>query len=288
MKRTVALVFYLQFVYSEGILQFSCADEPREFPQFLRQGSLTGFCISDCRRNVSLRVSGSQYYTDDSSICRSALHAGVINENGGAIHVRRSSGRKSYPSTYHNGVTSRASGEWQRSSTFYFASKKCVRPLGLRRNILEVKNFRSSSTDYTWSGAGWYAHLARLDSGSLVNAWRPAVDDRNQWWEVDMGDIFRVHAIVTQGSSRYRTPQYIKSYKIKYSVLQNGPWFYVLTGTGNEEVFKGNWDKDGRVTNNFLPPLTAKYIRLEPLTWHNHISLRAEIMVCKIGQIPAA
>lgn len=67
--------------------------------------------------------------------------------------------------------------------------ERCVglRPLGLRRNKLSKEHFRSSTIEHTWSGSGWYAHLARLDSGSLVNAWRPDVDDTNQWWEVSMG-----------------------------------------------------------------------------------------------------
>lgn len=55
-----------------------------------------------------------------------------------------------------------------------------------------------------------------------------------------MDDIYHVHGIITQGSSRYGTAQYITSYKIRYSLDNDGPWLSALSGTGEEKVCEAN------------------------------------------------
>ena len=63
------------------------------------------------------------------------------------------------------------------------------------------------------------------------------------------------------------------------------------------QVFYGNQDSDTVVKNVLIPPITARYIRLMPVEWHNHISMRVEIYGCsgivtafarrdKLGAIP--
>lgn len=257
----------------------TCSDTARRFREFYIRDTFKATCVQDCSK-AEVRVSGSQVYTDDSSICKSAIHAGVTNENGGSVEIRRLPGRRRYAPTEHNGIMSSSSREWSRGFSFTFASVDCVGTLGLRNNSIPDSSFKSSGTDRTWSGARWHAHYARLDRSSLVNAWRPDIDNEKQWWEIDMGDIYDVRGIVTQGSSRYGTPQYITSYKIKYKMIQTRSWQYVLNVTGQQKIFSGNRDNDGRVTNYFVPSLTARYVRLEPVTWVNHISLRAEFLVC--------
>ena len=47
-----------------------------------------------------------------------------------------------------------------------------------------------------------------------------------------------------------------------------------------DQVFYGNQDTDTVVYNVLSPPITARYIRVSPVEWHNHISLRMEIYGC--------
>ena len=63
-------------------------------------------------------VWGSQYYTDDSAICRAALHAGAIGVDGGPVRVIEAPGRDAYPGDISRSVASRDYGEWRRSITF--------------------------------------------------------------------------------------------------------------------------------------------------------------------------
>ena len=58
-------------------------------------------------------VWGSGTYTDDSSICTAAVHAGRITfARGGTITIVIKPGQSSYTGTTRNGVTTRAYGSW--------------------------------------------------------------------------------------------------------------------------------------------------------------------------------
>lgn len=57
-------------------------------------------------------VWGTDVYSDDSSICRAALHAGAIDVNGGRVRVTPMAGRDNYQGGTRNGVTTQ---EWTSS-----------------------------------------------------------------------------------------------------------------------------------------------------------------------------
>ncbi|XP_069477326.1 cysteine-rich secretory protein LCCL domain-containing 1 [Ambystoma mexicanum] len=52
------------------------------------------------------RVIGSRIYSDISSICRAAVHAGVVRNNGGYIDIMPVDKRKHYTGSFQNGVLS--------------------------------------------------------------------------------------------------------------------------------------------------------------------------------------
>jgi uncharacterized iron-regulated membrane protein len=61
-------------------------------------------------------VYGSDVYTQDSSICTAAVHAGLITlAQGGVVTVEYRPGRSTYGSTVRNGIKSRTWGEYPRS-----------------------------------------------------------------------------------------------------------------------------------------------------------------------------
>ncbi|GAC1403012.1 MAG: hypothetical protein NVSMB64_03840 [Candidatus Velthaea sp.] len=65
------------------------------------------------------RVWGNDIYTDDSSICTAAVHAGKITfARGGVVRIRIRPGRAIYGSTARHGVQSEDYGTWGRSFTF--------------------------------------------------------------------------------------------------------------------------------------------------------------------------
>lgn len=60
-------------------------------------------------------VWGSDVYADDSSVCLSAVHAGVMTAEGGKVLVEIRAGMQNYFGTVSNGVTSHSYGAWEGS-----------------------------------------------------------------------------------------------------------------------------------------------------------------------------
>jgi hypothetical protein len=69
--------------------------------------------------SISNRVWGTNLYTDDSSICSAAVHAGYIEAaSGGTVTIEIRPGQSSYQGVTRNGVTSRGYGSWPGSFVF--------------------------------------------------------------------------------------------------------------------------------------------------------------------------
>jgi hypothetical protein len=74
-----------------------------------------------CPANGSLSntVWGNDIYSDDSSICAAAVHAGLISiQDGGEVTIQIRAGADSYASTERNGVRTRGYGVWPGSFVF--------------------------------------------------------------------------------------------------------------------------------------------------------------------------
>ena len=62
---------------------------------------------------------GTDVYTDDSSICTAAVHAGLISfQAGGSVTIEIRQGQSSYAGSARNGVTSKGYGSWNGSFVF--------------------------------------------------------------------------------------------------------------------------------------------------------------------------
>jgi hypothetical protein len=58
---------------------------------------------------------GSDPYTDDSSVCTAAMHAGVIDQNGGPLVVTIDGPGEKFEGTVKNGITSNSYGKYGRT-----------------------------------------------------------------------------------------------------------------------------------------------------------------------------
>lgn len=62
---------------------------------------------------------GTDVYTNDSSVCTAAVHAGLIDfEAGGVVVIEMRPGESSYIGTTANGVTTQSYGSWGGSFVF--------------------------------------------------------------------------------------------------------------------------------------------------------------------------
>lgn len=71
-------------------------------------------CPADCDARVQM-LYGTDIYTSDSYICLAAMHAGLINVNGGAVQVIIEKGRPAYRGSLRNQIQSRDYGKYEGS-----------------------------------------------------------------------------------------------------------------------------------------------------------------------------
>eukprot|EP01052_Picozoa_sp_SAG31_P005099 SAG31_NODE_219_length_19926_cov_4.297297_12_plen_967_part_00 len=103
--------------------------------------------------------------------------------------------------------------------------------------------------------------------------------------QIDLGKLESVSGAVIQ--RRKDIPaQFIKKYKVHYSA--DGTSWEALAG-GSEQTcdWNGRDDADEKSYTEFEEVVTARYIRLEPLTWNLHISMRAAVVVQRADGQPA-
>lgn len=85
-------------------------------PEFRETGAVFSvLCPENCS---SATVWGTEVYTNDSSICRAAIHAGALPLEGGQTKVFAAPGQPAYTGTEQNGVVSRDWRSWPGSFLF--------------------------------------------------------------------------------------------------------------------------------------------------------------------------
>ncbi|XP_049574681.1 cysteine-rich secretory protein LCCL domain-containing 2 [Syngnathus scovelli] len=84
------------------------------------------FCPSDCKSQPSYwsPVVGNNIYTDTSSICKAAIHAGVILPDGGFVDVLPLDKRKSYVGALKNGIQSESKSNTEGGSFRVFTVRE--------------------------------------------------------------------------------------------------------------------------------------------------------------------
>ncbi|XP_030842186.1 uncharacterized protein LOC115924256 [Strongylocentrotus purpuratus] len=149
-------------------------------------------------------------------------------------------------------------------------------PLGLESYVIPDSSLTASSEYNADHGAKrGRLNLARV--GNLRGAWSARTNDANQWIQVDLLDLYRVISVATQG--REDVSQWVTSYKLACST--DGTTFHTVQGIstnpGADRIFTGNVDRNTIVTNTLPVPQICRYVRLMPVSWFGHISLRMEI-----------
>lgn len=156
----------------------------------------------------------------------------------------------------------------------------CSEPLGLKNNTIPDSQITASSSYKTWNlrAFGWYPHLGRLDNQGKINAWTAQSNSAKEWLQVDLGTEKRVTGIITQGARDFGHIQYVASYKVAHS--DDGVQWAVYEEQGTPKVFQGNLDNNSHKKNVFEKPFVARYVRVLPVSWHNRITLRLELLGC--------
>ncbi|TRY52830.1 LH2/LCCL/SRCR domain containing protein [Cryptosporidium tyzzeri] len=87
--------------------QFDCNDSPVSIKGAVGTGAIIA-CPSKCSK-ASSHIKGSYIYSDDTPVCKAAIHAGIItDEVGGEVIITFVSGQKQYFGSFNNGIQSRS------------------------------------------------------------------------------------------------------------------------------------------------------------------------------------
>lgn len=74
--------------------------------------------------------------------------------------------------------------------------------------------------------------------------------------------------------------KFVTSYQVLFS--ENGNSFsYILDDQKQPQLFRGPVDEFKPVEQKFYEPIEAKVIRINPLSWHNGIAMKVELLGCQ-------
>ncbi|NWI64305.1 DCBD1 protein, partial [Todus mexicanus] len=217
------------------------------------------YCPAGCKDiHGDIWGNPSQGYRDTSVLCKAAVHAGVIaDELGGQVTLSREKGITLYESAFANGLHSK---RWVRTGRGWGPQlHPAPAPCG---DTLEVAAFNASSwwheVDALGQDRAWAAERAAL--GSTGHSWAAEPGSEAAWLELDLGSRRNVTGIITKGSSEHYD-YYVTSYRVSSS--RDGKNWRPYRGSGGHEdkVFEGNADSHGEVSNAFIPPIIARYVR---------------------------
>ncbi|EDO29729.1 predicted protein [Nematostella vectensis] len=104
-----------------------------------------------------------------------------------------------------------------------------------------------------------------------TGAWSSRVNDKNQWLQIAFGGITKITGIITQGRQDY--DQWVTEYKVEYSENESD-----FTSYDGGKILTGNTDRNTKVQHIFRPTISARFIRVRPVTWQGHISMRMELL----------
>uniref|UniRef100_A0A7N5P1H5 Lactadherin-like n=1 Tax=Ailuropoda melanoleuca TaxID=9646 RepID=A0A7N5P1H5_AILME len=156
--------------------------------------------------------------------------------------------------------------------------------LGMQTGAIADTQLTASSVHFGFLGLQrWGPELARLHKTGIVNAWTSSNYDKNPWIQVNLLKKMRFSGVVTQGASRAGQTEYVRAYKVAYSLDGQEFEFYKDEGQNQEKVFTGNADKYSTVTNMFNLPFTAQYFRIYPLVCRRACTLRFELVGCEMN-----
>ncbi|XP_043259225.1 hemocytin isoform X1 [Colletes gigas] len=152
------------------------------------------------------------------------------------------------------------------ASTEKVLNPVCDEPMGLDNGLIfaEQLSTSSSSTDL----------LPNLKLTSPY-AWHPKLDNPHQFVKIDFLEPRNLTGIATKGGEGTWTTVY----KVFYS-NDDRHWNPVIDNNGVEKEYLANFDSETIIRNYFDRPLHARYLKLQPMKWHEHIGLKIEVLGC--------
>ena len=132
-------------------------------------------------------------------------------------------------------------------------------------------------------GVAFKPEAARLNlkaTDGSSGSWSPSVSDQTQYLQIAFPQLTPLYGVIIRGSVMF--DQYVTSFKILHS-FDGQSFHYLVDEQKKIQIFSGSVDSTEPVRSFFKVPIEAKVVRIYPITWHESISLKAELLGCKRG-----
>uniref|UniRef100_A0A8B9IES7 Uncharacterized protein n=1 Tax=Anser cygnoides TaxID=8845 RepID=A0A8B9IES7_ANSCY len=210
-----------------------------------------------------------------SVLCKAAVHAGVIaDETGGQVTLSQEKGITLYESAFANGLHSK---RWVRGLPPHptpgggarFSSPKSRSsprrpslpslPAGApcRRSV--SCSTKPAATPWRWPPSTPRPGGRRWTSWGRSGAGRPS------------GRPWAPPAPPGRPNPAPRPPG----------------WSWTWAPAGTSQVFEGNVDGHGEVSNAFIPPIVTRYLRVTPRSWHQRVAMKVALLGCQLARARA-
>ncbi|CAJ1407120.1 unnamed protein product [Effrenium voratum] len=145
-------------------------------------------------------------------------------------------------------------------------ARAAARGSGLRLAKVPPERRRASSTHNAEKIA---AQHGTLESGT---AWGANKEDQTSWYQLDLGAVQDVSGVLV--ASRVDCPQWITRFRVALADVEEGPWAHA---DGGREFDGPSLLASTRAV--FHCSKRARFVRIEPLSFKGHCSLRADVLL---------
>ncbi|KAM7382699.1 hypothetical protein PAMP_002418 [Pampus punctatissimus] len=150
------------------------------------------------------------------------------------------------------------------------------------KNILAVSGLNASSFGETNSQEHRRSWSSRnMDSGHEFFSWAADNNDPKPWVELELRDRSNITGIITTGSNDF----YIESYILFFSKDRKNWKLYKGALSKEKKVFQAYTEGHLRVLNSLFPFMVARFIRLQPLSWHGRASAQVQVLGCPVAKV---
>jgi hypothetical protein len=197
-----------------------------------------------------------------------------------------------YPQTYTNHISMRVAVLVPNSiiinDTLYPINQDSI---NVNNTIYTVLNPPDDAThrqrSTTFSLVGFPPNLYDTTSSMLdsIEGWSAQTNDNKQWLQFSLASPITITGVITQSrgvgnpNSYDGTRQMITEYQVQYATDSA---FTNIINVDDGKTFVGNLIKNDKVGNLFNRPITAQYIRILPINYKEHISMRAGLLAMPI------
>ncbi|XP_076446343.1 uncharacterized protein LOC143283851 [Babylonia areolata] len=126
-----------------------------------------------------------------------------------------------------------------------------------------------------------------LSASTKLSCWRPltSLPGASQWIQADFERVEVLRGVSTRGNPG--AEEWVRSYLLLFHPDGLPPddqsWEPYDEPYGTPKVFTGNVDNNSTVTNYLKSFIPTQRVRLQPQSWHGHIALQFDVLVCEAG-----